>query len=135
LKKNALVERKEQEACPDRGDMIMFEKYKIPLIIVGSVIVLVIVSWIANSFPRQSILDDYITKESARIIQQYQADMKVKDDKLILLNAKVTISEKVVTDLNTKIKLLEAKRDNVQIPKTDEETRLRFINLGYPPIQ
>lgn len=112
--------------------MLDIMKYKIPLIIIGSVLVLVVVGWVANSFPRQSVLDEYVQKESARIIQQYETDIKIRDEKIKILNDRISASEKLLIEINKTVKNLEAKRQNVQKPITTEQIKDRFNNLGYP---
>jgi len=112
----------------------MLEAYKIPLIILGSVLVLVVVSWIANSFPRQSVLDDYLRRESIRITEKYEADIKIRDEKIKILNDRILASEKILKDINVTVKKLEAQKQNVQKPITTKEIKDRFDKLGYPTI-
>jgi peptidoglycan hydrolase CwlO-like protein len=120
----------------------LYEKYKIPIYIIGFVIVLVLIGWISNSFPRQSVLDKYIEQEKTKIIEKYETDMitknneiKEKNNKIQDLNNRVLSSEKEVSKLMATIQTLEEKKKNVQKPKTNTEIKSRFDSLGYPVIK
>jgi hypothetical protein len=110
----------------------MLEKFKLPLYIVCAVLLLVIVGWVANSFPRQSILDDYLSKEATRIEEKWKADMKVKDEKIKILDERILASEKILSDILITVKNLEKKKDDVKKPNTRQETVDRSNKLGYP---
>jgi hypothetical protein len=113
----------------------MLEKYKIPLYLLGCILILVLVGWIANSYPRKSVLDDFIAKERIKIYQEYKYDIKAKDEKIKILNDKILVSEKILSDMVIAAKKLEAKKKNVQKPITNKETMDRFNKLGYPVIK
>jgi prefoldin subunit 5 len=110
----------------------MLEKFKLPLYIVGAVLLLVVIGWVSNSFPRQSVLDEYLSKRTVEITQKYEADMKAKDEKIKFLDERIKASEKVLSDIYVTVKKLEKKKDDVQKPNTRQETVDRSNKLGYP---
>ena len=110
----------------------MFEKYKIPLYLIGGLLILVIVGWVANSFPRQSIIDDYIKKEATKIEEKYKADIKERDAKIKVLDERIQANDEILSNIMISVKKLEKKRDDVKKPTTRQEAVDRSNKLGYP---
>lgn len=85
-----------------------------------------------------SYISDYFT---SRAIEQtrkeletkYNSTIKEMNNKLEIVNNKLSISEKSRLQLINKSKELELKLSKIKLPASNAEIRERFNNLGYNP--
>lgn len=78
-----------------------------------------------RSNPSQKILNSYVEKYESLIVEK---DKTIKEKEEALKESESNYKDLV---LKIKKKALEAK--NVKPPKTAEETKKRFTDLGFPP--
>jgi len=113
----------------------LVNKYKIQLIIVGTVVIFAFGIYVSNSFPRDSVLQDILTKQEQKIREEFKKQIEEKDTKIQELTTKLEDSQKVVTNLNISIEKLKKARGDLHAPISTKETIERFNNLGYPTIK
>ncbi len=101
------------------------------LIIVGF-LVLSIVAWAANSFPRQSVVDKIIKDREVEINKKYKDQIAEKEAQIGSLNEQLAQSEKEYANLKKTYLNLKKAYSNVEKPKDVQETKRRFSDMGYP---
>lgn len=106
-----------------------------PLVyIVGGVVILVTIGWVANSFPRQSVVDSILKDREEQIKVEYIEKIAARDRDLAKLQEQYKISETKLNVLNNELKTLKKRYADIKPPKTPEELRKALSDLGYPPL-
>lgn len=107
--------------------------FKLPIYLFIGVLLLAVVAWGANSFPRESVLQDLLDKQAKQIEQKYITQMEEKDIEIAGLESKIQASKKIEKGLNDEIKRLRVERGKIYEPKDRKEAIERFNKLGYTP--
>ncbi len=98
-----------------------------------AIVLLCLVAWTANSFPRKSVVDDVLKAREAEIRQEYETKIAANNIKIKEQDVIIETSQVKLDGLNKEIKRLKAKSAAVKPPVSDKETRDALIELGYPP--
>ena len=106
---------------------------KIIAYIVGGLILLSIVFYVGNTWPRQSVLDEYLKKQEESIKQKYEEQINLKNSEIDSLNFKINQSEAQASNLRKQLAKIKKDQQNVQKPKNSQETIARLRTLGYTP--
>jgi uncharacterized membrane-anchored protein YhcB (DUF1043 family) len=105
---------------------------KILTFIIVGFLVLSIVAWAANSFPRQSVVDQIIKDREVEIDKKYKEQIAEKDAQIGSLNEQIAQSEKEYANLKKTYLNLKKAYSNVEKPKDVQETKRRLNDMGYP---
>ncbi len=81
------------------------------------------------------LLQGIFSDRSQEIQDQYDAELKIKNDQIESYRTQLVKSQAESKKLRTKVKELEAKIQNVQTPTSVAETKRRLTDLGYPPVR
>ncbi|MCK9439442.1 MAG: hypothetical protein WC188_04505 [Candidatus Caldatribacteriota bacterium] len=114
-----------------------FKLYKVPilLIILGIVSIIFVISSF-NLYGKDyvtEIIQEFVQKEVKQIQEEYQNQIKLKDEQIQELTNKLSESEELYFALTKRVKNVESKIQTRKQPQTTIELRNRFIQLGYKP--
>lgn len=112
---------------------ILKDNVKVIISIVTIVSMIVGGAFAYNHFYPKGLIASLIERETNIMKQQYEQDLAAKDKEIDIIQERLKKSQTQISKLNNKIKTLEGKLQNVQIPVTAQETRDRFKSLGYTP--
>ena len=104
---------------------------KIIAYIVGGLILLSIVFYVGNTWPRQSVLDEYLKKQEESIKQKYEEQINLKNSEIDSLNFQLNKVQEQNLALKSQYSKLKKERDNVQKPQSKTDTVNRLKSLGY----
>jgi len=114
-----------------------FFSHKVTIIFVAVIIVISIIFLFYNSFAKSvKIYTEQlknITEQNEILQKNFKKDLEVKDKELKNLAKKIVAYNKDLKKQNDKIKKLEEKYQNVQLPKTRDELIYRFNLRGFNP--
>jgi hypothetical protein len=80
------------------------------------------------------IIKGLVDKEVVRIHTEYTGEIKKRDKQIEQLTQLVVESDEMINTLKRRLTNVEYKIKNRAIPKTPDEIRARFIQLGYTPV-
>ena len=100
--------------------------------ILGLVIIFVLIGWLSNTFPRQSIVDGIVKQTKEQIEKDTKKQLEEKQSEIDKLVNDLKLSQDESESLKIKYEKLKGEYNRVKPPKTTKETVDRFNNLGYP---
>lgn len=118
--------------------LVMFKKIwanpivKIITYILAGLLILSVVAWASNSFPRSSVVDRIVKEREIEIDKKYQEQIDTKNGEITSLNGQLEQSEKNYTNLKSQYLKLKKDYSNVAKPKDVPETKRRLNDMGYP---
>jgi peptidoglycan hydrolase CwlO-like protein len=105
--------------------------------IIGSIVigflVLSLVFYVANTYPRASVMSDYLKKQEEALIKKHDEQIALKNGEIDSLNFKVNELQQQYNSLKSGYMKLKKEKENVQKPQTSNDTRNRLVGLGYHP--
>ena len=107
--------------------------WKLTLYVICGFIILSCIFWISNSFPRQSIIDEYLKKQEETLKQKYEEQINLKNSEIDSLMFKINQSEQQASNLKKQLAKIKKDQQNVQKPKDSQETIARLKLLGFTP--
>lgn len=112
--------------------MEWLKKYgKIVGFVVGGLFLLSIIFYVGNSFPRQSVLDQYLKKQEEELTKKFDEQMALKNSEIDSLNFQLNKVQEQNLALKSQYSKLKKERDNVQKPQSKTDTVNRLKSLGY----
>jgi len=106
---------------------------KIGVFVVVAIFVLAFVSYVANSFPRQTVLDKYLKQQEQEIVKKYEDQIAQKNGEIDSLNSQITQIQQQYDGMKSQYLKLKKEKANVQKPKDTADTVNRLRAFGYNP--
>ena len=70
----------------------------------------------------------------AKLMAQYDQEIKARDCKIKELTNRLTVSEQKYTVIQKRLEDLKNEYANASLPQSNGEIRTRFTAMGYPPL-
>jgi len=99
-----------------------------------AIILLATVAWVANSFPRKSVVDDVIKDREIEIKAEYEKQINERDNAIVILKKNIEEKNSKIVILDKELQNLRQKRLAIKEPKTLQEIIEVLKTLGYNPI-
>jgi hypothetical protein len=113
----------------------MLIPFKLPIYAIMGILILSLIIWASNSFPRESVLQTILNERESEIRTEYIQKIKDKEVVIADLEVKLQASKRIVDVLNVDIDKLRKAKGKIYEPKTRQETLDRLVGLGYIPIK
>jgi len=105
------------------------------LYVVAAILLVCLIAWGANSYPRKGVVDDILKAREGEIKTEYAATIKQKDESIAKLNKEIGDINIRLVARDQEILMLKAKRTAIKKPQTPQDTVEAFTALGYPPVK
>jgi chromosome segregation ATPase len=116
--------------------MEWLKKYgKIVGFVVGGLFLLSIIFYVGNSFPRQSVLDQYLKKQEEELTKKFDEQMALKNSEIDSLNFQLNKVQEQYSGLKTSYAKLKKEKENVVKPQSKTDTVNRLKSLGYTSVK
>jgi len=103
--------------------------------VIGSIVVglfvLSLVFYVANTWPRQSVIDQIVKERQVEIEKKFQEQIDLKNGEIDSLNTRIAQSEQEYASLKSKYSKLKKDYANVEKPKDTQDTKRRLNAMGY----
>ncbi len=116
----------------------ILNQYKKPLfLILLGIVSVVLLVYAFNSYGKDyvtEIINNLVKSQMETIDQNYNAQLKIRDDQLQNLQRRLSVSEKISADIKKRVNDVEIKIKERKAPVTSSELRDRSNQLGFKPV-
>ena len=116
----------------------ILNQYKKPLfLILLGIVSVVLLVYAFNSYGKDyvtEIINNLVKSQMETIDQNYQTQLKIRDDQLQNLQRRLSASEKISADIKKRVNDVEIKIKERKAPVTSSELRDRSNALGFKPV-
>ena len=116
----------------------ILNQYKKPLfLILLGIVSVVLLVYAFNSYGKDyvtEIINNLVKSQMETIDQNYNNQLKIRDDQLQNLQRRLSASEKISADIKKRVNDVEIKIKERKAPVTSSELRDRSSALGFKPV-
>ncbi len=105
--------------------------WKIIAYIVAGLLILSLVFYVSNTYPRKSVLDQYLKQQEETLTKKFDEQIALKNSEIDSLNFQINQVQQQNLTLKSQYNKLKKERENVSKPTTRNDTINRLKSLGY----